>query len=46
MITLDQVLAAVCEVFGLHLNELASPSRRRDLSEARAVAALLASSLT
>ncbi len=43
LLTLDQVLVAVCEVYGLHLNELASPSRRRDLSEARAVAALLVS---
>ena len=39
--TLDEILVAVCEVYGLHLNELASQSRRRDLSEARAVAAFL-----
>ena len=41
--TLDQILVAVCEVYGLHLNELASQSRRRDLSEARAVATWLVS---
>ena len=43
LLTLDQILVAVCEVYGLHLNELASPSRRRYLSEARAVSALLVS---
>ena len=41
--TIDGILTAVCEVYGLHLNDLASPSRRRDLSEARAVAAWLVS---
>ena len=40
---MDQVLVAVCKVYGLHLNELASQSRRRDLSEARAVATWLVS---
>ncbi len=43
MVTLDQILVAVCEVYGFSLADLASPSRRRDLSEARAVAALLVS---
>ena len=43
LVTIDGILSAVCEVFGLHLNDLASPSRKRNLSEARAVAAWLVS---
>ena len=41
LVTLDEILSAVCEASGLHLNELASQSRSRDLSEARAIAVFL-----
>ena len=37
--TVDDVLAAVALVYGFEVDELSTPSRRRDLSEARAVAA-------
>ncbi len=43
LLTIDSILSAVSEVYGLHLTELATPSRRRDLSEARAVAAWIVS---
>ncbi len=40
---IDGILSAVCEVYGLPLTDLTSPSRRRVLSEARAVATWLIS---
>ncbi len=43
LVTIDGILSAVCRVYGLDLAQLSSPSRRRDLSEARAIAAHLAS---
>ncbi len=43
LVTIDGILSAVCEVYGLPLTDLTSPSRRRVLSEARAVATWLIS---
>jgi len=37
----QHILAAVCEAYGLKPEQLSSPSRRRDLSEARTVALIL-----
>jgi len=38
----DAIVAAVCEAWGVKPKDLSEPSRARDLSEARAAAALLA----
>ncbi len=40
-ISLDDILDAVCQVYGLKREQLATPSRKRYLTEARAVAAVL-----
>ena len=38
---LDDILGAVCEIYGIAEKALTSPSRRRDLAEARTVATIL-----
>ena len=41
VLSLEDILDAVCETYGIQRYELQSPSRRRDLAEARTVAAKL-----
>ncbi len=40
-LSLDDIVAAVCEIYGISEKALTSPSRRRDLAEARTVATIL-----
>ena len=41
LVSYDDILEAVCEVYGTSMKQLSSPSRRRDLAEARTVALFL-----
>ena len=41
MASVDEIVAGISEVTKISLNELASPSQRRDATRARAIAALL-----
>lgn len=40
-VSYDEILATACEVYGINMEDLSSPSRKRDLSEARTVATIL-----
>lgn len=41
LVTMEEVQQAVCETYSIEREDLSSPSRRRDLAEARAVATVL-----
>ncbi|MEE8585499.1 MAG: helix-turn-helix domain-containing protein [Acidobacteriota bacterium] len=41
LVSYDDILESVCGVYGVSMKQLSSPSRRRDLAEARTVALIL-----